>query len=98
MTSEVRAGALFLDKKQPGWENEIDVGLLHMGSMKNCVLGQLHGSYERGLGKLGITFEDESRLGLLISFRALLRPLILRYPYSARTNAWKQEIADRQAA
>ena len=97
MTSEVRAGALFLDKKQPGWENEINVDRLDMGSLENCVLGQLYGDARKGLKQVGITpFAKCGRLGFQISPRNVLRLLTLRSPYSPLTKAWKKEIAVRQ--
>lgn len=42
-------GAAFLDKKAPGWERHIDLVRLDMSSKNDCVLGQLWGTYERGL-------------------------------------------------
>jgi len=100
LTSAAHEGALLLDEKRPGWENEIDVDQLDMGSYKSCVLGQLHhGDYSKGLGQLGIdSFGDDARLGF--------DNFLLRAPsgstrealYQALTEDWKKEIADRQAA
>jgi hypothetical protein len=37
----VTKGAALLDKKMPGWANDIDLGLLKLSSNVDCVLGQL---------------------------------------------------------
>lgn len=49
----VAAGAAFLDEKRPGWFNEIDNATLDIASAKECVCGQLFGSYSTGIGTLG---------------------------------------------
>lgn len=48
----VRRGAEFLDQHWPGWELEIDVSRLDLGSSCDCVLGQLGVDY----GKSTIQF------------------------------------------
>ena len=98
MSSEVRAGALLLDKEKPGWWEEVDVDQLDMGGVRNCVLGQLQGDYATGIDKLGISsFAEASRLGFYISIRENCSWAKRRGLYKVLTKAWTKEIADRQA-
>lgn len=46
VSNRVRAGAIALDKHMPGWESEIDVSSLNMGSFLSCIIGQLFGNNE----------------------------------------------------
>lgn len=39
--SNAAAGAVFLDRKLPGWEYQVNVRKLDLGSGCDCVLGQL---------------------------------------------------------
>lgn len=50
-------GVEILDRRRPGWENEIDLGTLFVGSPVLCVLGQIFGRYETGLDWLAGEFE-----------------------------------------
>jgi len=93
MTSAAHEGALFLDKKQPGWAEKIDVDRLYMASPTNCILGQLfYGNYMIGYGQLGIDSHPRKvGLGFIPSMKDSLLP-------GALTEAWKKEIADRLQA
>ena len=100
MSSPAHEGALFLDEKHPGWENEIDVDRLNMFSDVSCVLGQLHGGYWIGLHQLGInphTNTELFRLGFNASAHKVSPASTLRGLYSLLTKAWKQQIAVRRA-
>lgn len=48
----VQRGAAWLDEKIPGWEQQIDLDLLDVGSVENCILGQL------GHGRVGSMAEE----------------------------------------
>jgi hypothetical protein len=61
ITQRVAAGAALLDEKLPGWDKDIDLGRLDLGSPCRCILGQLHydadrpaRSFDAGLGSLGL--------------------------------------------
>jgi len=58
VTAKVLRGARLLDKKYPGWEKKISLPELDLNSCEVCVLGQLYGIYETGLGQV---FEDGDR-------------------------------------
>jgi hypothetical protein len=49
ISKEVKRGAAFLDEKRPGWEFEINTRRLDIASHCSCLLGQLYGSYVRGV-------------------------------------------------
>ena len=102
MSNAAHAGALFLDKRRPGWENEINVDRLNMEHGPQCVLGQLHETYWDGLAQLGITgyspHTEEIRLGFVAPPRSGFLRVILRSRYNALTKAWKRAIADRLQA
>lgn len=61
LTDRYERGARLLDRRCPGWYERIDITKLDMKSGQYCVLGQLFGSFMRGLRKLGI--EDEVPYG-----------------------------------
>lgn len=59
----VQRGAELLDERLPGWRDEIDQDFLDLGNTCNCVLGQLFGSYDRGVKVLGLHDSQASALG-----------------------------------
>lgn len=54
----VRRGVARLDTYRPGWRSEIDTDRLDLGSMYDCVLGQLYGSFSKGKDALCLEFGD----------------------------------------
>ena len=54
MSDRVAAGAALLDERRPGWAADVDPDGLEMRGCLECVLGQLFGQYEQGLGRLDI--------------------------------------------
>ena len=50
--TSIRDGARLLDKAKPGWEKIIDTCLLNMSRADECILGQLYGSYNKGVEEL----------------------------------------------
>ena len=59
LRERVRCGAELLDREQPSWCERIDVPRLRTSSPRRCVLGQVYGTYGRGLDVLGIRFRVE---------------------------------------
>lgn len=59
----VANGAKLLDSKIAGWWHQIDLEALHLSSCLDCMLGQLFGSYDKGLTDLGITETQAQSLG-----------------------------------
>jgi hypothetical protein len=45
-------GAVLLDFRHPGWERRVDRGTLDIASFRDCVLGQLYGSFGNGVAAL----------------------------------------------
>lgn len=52
--TQVESGARLLDNKNADWLDKIDFTVLDLASGKECVLGQVFGSYDSGLVKVGI--------------------------------------------
>lgn len=77
-------GAALLDERLPGWRAEIDVDRLDLGNTCNCVLGELFGSYDRGLKMLGLY---DSQAGALGFFKRG------RQTWSSLTAGWRALIA-----
>lgn len=48
------AGAVYLDERDPGWHNSIDLDDLDLGCGAKCILGQLYDGYGPGLVAAGI--------------------------------------------
>jgi hypothetical protein len=90
----VARGAALLDQHRPGWEGEIRLGDLNIGSTQWCVLGQLHdgrNGYSTGLRELGlIGNKDAVRYG----FTAGIDPA--PWSYRRLTEAWCTYIARRR--
>lgn len=63
MTVEQRVakGAQLLDQHRPGWRDSIKPQTLNIDSCRDCVLGQVFGSYYVGLVKLWPTNREDGR-------------------------------------
>jgi hypothetical protein len=93
-----RDGAAFLDERDPGWVERIDLRILDLGECDQCVLGQLFGQeykgafpllsgYKRGTRLLGLSQEEAGELGFEIAFDGVT--------YTDLTRAWRDLIAHR---
>jgi len=60
VAARVARGAALLDKKQPGWDRDVDPNFLQIESPVNCVLGQTFGHYETGRQRLHLHGRDET--------------------------------------
>ena len=83
------AGAAFLDKRRPGWAERIDLDRLALADDCDCILGQLDGTYNRGLAALDLTFHEEFLLGFLSRRSA-------PESWDQLGDAWTAEIAKRR--
>jgi hypothetical protein len=54
ITERVARGAALLDEKEPGWDKQIDLDRLYVGSPCDCVLGQLHHRFWKGVDRLSL--------------------------------------------
>lgn len=61
--NEIKAGAAYLDRVRPGWEHYIDLELLDMDHMNNCVIGQVFGNYLDWLLRVGSMADEVKELG-----------------------------------
>ncbi|HEX9809818.1 MAG TPA: hypothetical protein VGC25_09465 [Alphaproteobacteria bacterium] len=60
----VDRGARYLDRINPGWDRNIDLGDFSIGSYRRCVLGQLHpGGYQEGVAVLGLSAREAWHCG-----------------------------------
>lgn len=105
MTEERAAelGAIIMDEHFPGWAAKINVGTLHIYDTRSCILGQVTGSFSRGIDHLRQSFAEKG-FGDLDS-RYLNAPGLNAFHTmtwhgrdwdAARLDdAWKQEIRNR---
>ena len=63
LPANVQRGAAFLDEHVPGWRAHIDPYTLDLSYCRQCVLGQVFGSYANGITLLRLSDRDASRLG-----------------------------------
>ena len=84
---KVKRGAEFLDEREPGWIKRIDLKKLDMLSPATCILGQLQGSYAKGL-----VYYDLYQLLYLYGFDAAISAL---GEFSDLTRMWRREIKQR---
>jgi len=69
MKADVERGAAFLDKKEPGWFERIDVDKLDMSEGDRqpdgcgCVGAQLYGEYDEALYVWGVPDDNEVSFG-----------------------------------
>jgi hypothetical protein len=97
----VEAGALYLDDVAGhGWWDCIDLETLHMGETTNCVLGQLYGTYQRGLAEIyGPNVDDDGNVDDDLSVEHGFTQA--EYPYCGSwaplTDAWSLVVRDRRA-
>lgn len=97
-------GAALLDKRQPGWAQRVDVERLNLGSDRGCVLGQLFGDYLTGAeGLSGHPWHSPlftawaTRNGFDAPAATTGRDGGYLTAYRLLTDAWRREVAARQA-
>jgi hypothetical protein len=73
---DVHEAALLLDEVEQGWEYNIDLYSLDMGSCYHCVLGQIYGEYSKGLNNL---FFQEVANELLFKCTTRFNPFAASY-------------------
>ena len=90
---QVASGANYLDVVAPEWVSKIDLGSLGMAWPKSCVLGQVFGSYETGLRRLGLDEAYAQGNGFNIGSNGQYIQFVA-YPFLKA--AWMREIKSRQ--
>ena len=93
----VARGAALLDAHQPGWENRINRGTLVMGSLRQCLLGQLYGDFDTGLDILFPDNDETECLGAHHGFDAHYRLKPLGAQYRRLHTLWCDTIIERRA-
>lgn len=82
----VARGMEFLDAASPGWESKINIFTLDIARGDRCAMGQVFGSYSRGLSVTGcVASEAHGFSGMGQNYPAL-------------TMEWKRQIVARQVA
>ncbi len=102
--ARVQRGAEYLDDVDPGWHRRIDAETLELEDGRHCVLGQLHGEFQLGLGRSDV-------LTLSSAPRASLSPVTYGFKcvkgvseewqardYDLLTRMWRQAVLERQQA
>lgn len=57
VADRVNEGIIELDTHVPDWRSKVNSGILLMDSHKDCILGQIYGSYFSGVKALDLTDE-----------------------------------------
>ena len=66
--TQIAAGAVLLDEQVPGWRERVNVDMLWMREVHQCILGQVTSGYWQGVEMLGLTeLEDVVAHGFCIS-------------------------------
>ena len=91
--ARVAAGIALLDQHgPPDWRKQIDLNKLHIALPTFCVLGQLYGHYEEGMGalerKVGGKFIDPHEYGFYA-----WEGLLTHANYGALDAAWQEALA-----
>jgi hypothetical protein len=91
-------GALLLDQKHPGWENEINLEKFEIQNQCLCVLGQLYRSFANGANTL---FGSMMYRNLVVDhgFDSGSGPddLTVYRQFNLLQEAWVEEIKNRQS-
>lgn len=108
----IRMGVKLLDKELPGWHREdqlampvwpgpqmippINLGTLKIDSVHDCILGQLFGSFPKGLACVRITYHSAQLLGFMVPEQINVQSY--DRIYEAYTREWSDVISARRAA
>ena len=86
---QIKLGMAFLDKRQTGWKDKINVEHLQMVDLRSCILGQLFGNYVDAEEILDLPMEGAVACGFLLP-----NGLLQKEPtsYDQLTNEWKAEL------
>lgn len=105
IAERVAAGAAFLDEREPGWDQRIDLGRLNLKSECRCVLGQLNSALASDwgviTGKYGLHRAwDSGPRGLAdtdLGFNVSVQRRGDEAEWAELTAAWHQLITARRA-
>lgn len=91
LSERVKRGVALLNERVPNWRACVDTASLDLGSGLACVLGQIFGSYEKGLATLGLTASQGREYGFETGLSHRLLPTIFGSGtmYRQLTGLWK---------
>ncbi len=89
-------GAVRIDTDFPNWELVIDTDRLNVACDKWCILGQLYGSFKKGLKALGLTLDEAISLGFHVPQDVTKTEA--KALYQGLTNNWEGAIERRMPA
>ena len=90
IAERVARGAALLDQHMPGWENKVNLNILDIGLMDDCILGQCYGRYWDGARALKVFGRSSASLGFDAGDN--------KGDYELLTEAWAQLIEARREA
>jgi len=95
--ARVLKGIRFLDSNKPGWRDSIEIEMLDLSDISECVLGQVFGSYEEGVYSFGISsaqvddfLEVQSSYGFDLTHDELADDCVKHY--ESLTQEWVKQI------
>jgi hypothetical protein len=59
--SRIEKGIQLLDHRRPDWLDSIDIDRLDMKLSEHCMLGQVFGSFDKGMSALNLSDDDAVR-------------------------------------
>lgn len=66
-SAKIASGITLLSRGDSEWMDKVDFTRLNMNSVKDCVLGQLYGDYDKGLVQVGIAESSSGVYGFTTS-------------------------------
>ena len=84
----VLTGIKFLDRKVPNWREKVSVRYLHMQYCDSCILGQIFGSFAKGMYKLNLSVVQAISLG----FGNISGNLACHKKWSLLQKIWEKEL------
>lgn len=93
----VARGARLLDEAVPDWTKRVALDALAMERCDRCVLGQVHGSYDRGIRTLFFAIETRSGREQAVRDYGFEAKMGLPTEYADLADAWRAEIRARIA-
>ena len=89
-------GIKLLDRSVKEWRKIIDPVTLDMGDTKLCILGQLFGSYNRGLTHLNLALNDGETMGFYINLNSFYEVKNKERLLILLSNAWYDEVISQR--
>jgi hypothetical protein len=96
VTERVGAGLALLDEQALTAVADVDLAWLDIGSSADCALGQVYGSYDRGLEVLGLSGRAAIDLGFTCAAGEHASQEVADAQFAELTAEWKRALGERR--